>query len=138
MHAILAQSGSPKVLSMFAKISSRVWKCNLPSMITVVSFAAHICAVPPHMNERVYRIFILSSAKVSACMVMAIRMACTNSSVFSQLPLKLLGSATFALLLDWDWVGMLAWGLVAMAWATTDAVAEAMLVMSSWASATWA
>ena len=81
------------------------------------------------MNERVYRIFILSSTKVSACMVMAIWMDCMNSSVFSQLPLKLSGSAAFTLLPDWDWAGVLAWGLVAMAWATGDIVAEATLVM---------
>ncbi len=90
------------------------------------------------MNERVYRIFILSSTKVSACMVMAIWMDCMNSSVFSQLPLKLSGSAAFTLLpnWDWDWAGVLAWGLVVMAWATADAVAEATLVMSSWVLAT--
>src|SRR6266481_721514 len=99
-------------------------------MIAVVSFAAHICAVPPCINERAYRIFILSSAKVSVCMATAIRMAWMNSSVFSQLPSKLSGSAAFAFLLKWDWTGMLAWGLVAMAWVTTDAVAEATLVIS--------
>src|SRR6266481_5157616 len=138
MRAVLARSGSPKVFSMFTKISSRVWKCNRLSIIAIVSFAAHICAVSPHMNERVYRIFILSSTKVSACMVMAIWMDCMNSSVFSQLPLKLSGSAAFTLLpnWDWDWVGVLAWGLVVMAWATADAVAEATLVMSLQVSAT--
>src|SRR6266481_1887290 len=105
-------------------------------MIAVVSFAAHICAVPPCINERAYRIFILSSAKVSVCMVTAIWMAQMNSSVFSRLPSKLSGSAAFAFLLEWDWMGMLAWGLVAMAWVTADAVAEAMLVISSCISVT--
>src|SRR6266481_9416905 len=123
---------------MFTKISSRVWKCDQPSMIAVVSFAAHICAVSPCMNERVYRIFVLSSMKVSACMVMAIQTDCMNSSVFSWLPSKLLGSAAFTLLpdWDWDWVGVLAWGLVVMAWETVDTVAEATLVMLLWVSAT--
>src|SRR6266481_6552928 len=99
-------------------------------MIAVVSFAVHICAVPPRINERAYRIFILSSAKVSVCMVTAIQMAQMNSLVFSWLPSKLSGLAAFAFLLEWDWTGMLAWGLVAMAWVTTDTVAEATLVIS--------
>src|SRR6266481_4650679 len=99
---------------MFTKILSRVWKCNQSFMIAVVSFAAHICAAPPCMNERVYRIFILSSTKVSACMVTVIWTDRMNSSVFSQLPSKLLGLAAFTLLpnWDWDWAGVLAWGLV--------------------------
>src|SRR6266481_4409348 len=105
-------------------------------MIAVVLFAAHICAVPPCINERAYRIFILSSAKVSVCMATAIQMARMNSSVFSRLPSKFSGSAAFAFLLEWDWTGMLAWGLVAMAWATADTVAEATLVLSSCVSVT--
>ena len=35
------------------------------------------------------------------------------------------------------WTGMLAWGFIAIACATADAVAEATLVMSSHVSATW-
>ena len=37
-----------------------------------LSFTAQTCAVPLQMNESAYRIFILLSAKVSACIVTAI------------------------------------------------------------------
>ena len=94
--------------------------------------------VPPHMNESTYKIFILLSMKVSACIVTAIQMALTNSSVWSQFPSNGSGSAALALWVGFCevWTGILAWGFIAIACATVDAVAEATLVISSCVSAT--
>ena len=113
-------------------LRNSVW--DVPSMTVVVSLPAHTCAVPPRMKERAYRIFIHSSTKVSACMVTAIQMAHTNSSVLSRFPLKVSGSAALVLRLECctGWMGMLTWGFVEIAWATADAMAEATFVMSSW------
>src|SRR5882672_7350169 len=53
------------------------------------------------MNERAYRIFILSSTKVSSCMVMAIWTDQMNCSALFLLPLKFSGSAALAPLGEW-------------------------------------
>ena len=107
-------------------------------MTAMVSFTAQTCAVPLHINESAYRILILLSAKVSACIVTMIRMALMNSSVWSQFPSNGFGSAALVLWIGLCevWTGMLAWGFVAMACATADAVAKAMLVISSRVSVT--
>ena len=96
-------------------------------MTAMVLFTAQTFAVPLHMKESAYRTFILSSAKVSTCMVTAIQIALTNSSALSQLLSNGLGSAAFVFQIGLCevWTGMLAWGFVVIACATVDAVAEA-------------
>ena len=90
------------------------------------------------MKESAYRTFILSSAKVSACIVTVIWTALTNSLVLSWFPSNGSGLAALALRagLCEDWAGILAWGFTTIACATVDAVAEATLVMSSHVSVT--
>ena len=118
-------SKSPKVFSTFSKKMSNVCIWDVLFMTAMVSFAAQTCAVPPRMKESAYRTFILSSAKASACIVTAIRMALTNSLVLSQFPSN--GSGLVALALWTElcevWVGILAWGFATIACATADAVA---------------
>src|SRR5882724_3195984 len=84
------------------------------------------------MNDKVYRIFILSSVKVSICMVTVMQMDQTNCSVFSQLLSKISGLATLAFLISWPPVG--ACTLVRIIYATADAAWEAMLATLSGAS----
>ena len=114
-----------------------IW--DVPVITAMVSFAVQTCAMPPHINKSTYRIFILSSAKVLACIVTAIQMALMNSSVWSQFPSNGLGLAALVLQVRFCkvWTGILAWGFIAIACATVDAVAEATLVMSLYVSVTW-
>ena len=90
------------------------------------------------MNESAYRIFILMSVKVLACIVTTIQMALTSSLVWSQFLSNGLGSAALVLQvrLCKVWTGLLAWGFIVIACDTVDAVAKATLVMSSHVSAT--
>jgi len=60
-------------------------------MTAMVSFAAQTCAVPPKMNKSAYKIFILLSTKVSACILTAIQTALTNSSVWSPISIEWFG-----------------------------------------------
>src|SRR5882672_1075227 len=83
------------------------------------------------MKERAYRIFILSLAKVSSCMVMAIQTDRTNCSALSLLPLKLSGLAALAPLGEWlPIVGM----FIRIACAMADVALAAASEMSVWAS----
>ena len=132
-RAILSRSGSPKVLSMLDSNSVRVANMEVYDKITLVSFLAQTCAIPPCIMERVYRIFILSSANVSSCMLTAKRIDRTNCSALSLLPSKYSGSATLTPLGEWLPVGV----LVRMACATADAALVAASVMSLWASRVW-
>src|SRR5882724_736945 len=59
---------------MHAKSSTRVENMDLLDRTVLVSFLAQICAIPPHMKESAYKIFILSSMKVSSCIVTVIQM----------------------------------------------------------------
>src|SRR5882672_2321269 len=74
--AVLSQSGSPKVLSVPANSSARVENVEVWDRISLVSFSAHTCAIPPCMKERAYRIFILSSENVLSCS----QSACSSGS----------------------------------------------------------
>src|SRR5882724_3723552 len=87
-QAVLSQSGSPKVLSMLGSNSARVANVEVYDKITLVSFSAQTCGIPPCIKERAYRIFILSSTNVSSCMVMAMWIDWTNCSALSLLPSK--------------------------------------------------
>src|SRR5467141_3343936 len=78
VHAVLSRSGSLKVLSMPASSSARVENVEVWDKTMLVSFSAQTCAIPPHMKERAYRIFILSSTNVSSCMVTAMQKDQTN------------------------------------------------------------
>src|SRR5882724_8579969 len=129
-QAILSQLGSPKVLSMLDSNSVRVANMEVYDKITLVSFSAQTCAIPPHIKERAYRIFILSSANVSSCMVMAMRIDWKNCSALSLLPSKYSRLATLTPLGKWLLVGV----LVRMACATADAALVAVSMMSLWAS----
>ena len=137
MHAL---SGSLKDFLTSSRKMSKVHIWVVPFMTVMVSFAAQTCAMPPRMKESAYRIFILSSAKVSACIVTAIRTALINSSVLSQFLSNGSGLAALAFQVKVCevWMGMLAWGFAAIACATADgdAIAKATLVMSSRVSAT--
>ena len=68
----LQYTGSLKVFSTFSRKMSNICIWDVPVMTAMVSFAAQTCAIPPLMNKSAYKIFILSSAKVSACIVTAI------------------------------------------------------------------
>ena len=67
---ILSQSGSPKVLSIPASSSARVENLKEWYRTALVSFSAQTYTIPPHMKERAYRIFMLSSMNVTSCIVM--------------------------------------------------------------------
>src|SRR5882724_6561897 len=129
-QAILSRSGSPKVLSMLDSNLARVANVEVYDKITLVSFSAQTCAIPLCIKEREYRIFILSSANMSSCMVMAMWIDQTNCSALSLLPSKYSGSATLMPLGEWLPVGI----LVRMACATADVALAAASVMSLWAS----
>src|SRR5882672_5746331 len=94
--AILSLLGSLKVLVMPASNSERVVNVEEWDRTALVSFSAHTCAIPLCMNERAYRIFILSSEKLSSCIVTAMQTDRTNCSALSLLPSKVSGSAAFA------------------------------------------
>src|SRR5882724_615231 len=134
VQAVLSQSGLPKVLSIDAKSSARVPKEDVLSKITLVSLATHTWAIPPHMKDSVYRIFILSSAKALSCIVTGIRTDWTNCSVISQLLSKGSGSDALAFLVGWPLADVCM--LVRMVWATANAAWEAALAMLSGASFT--
>src|SRR5882724_7713906 len=110
--------------------SARVANMEVYDKITLVSFSAQTCAIPLHIKERVYRIFILSSANMSSCMVTAMQIDRTNCSALSLLPLKYSGSATLTPLGEWLPVGI----LVRMACTTADAALVAASVTSLWDS----
>src|SRR5882724_9725775 len=129
-QAILSWSGSPKVLSMLDSNSARVANVEVYDKIALVSFSAQTCAIPPCIKEREYRIFILSSANVSSCMVAAMRIDQTNCSALSLLQLKHSGSAALMPLDEWLLVGI----LVRMACTMADAAMVAASVMLLWAS----
>ena len=128
-------SGSLKVLLIDAKSSARVLKEDMLSKIALISLAAHTWAIPPHMKDRVYRIFILSSMKALSCMVIAIQMDQTNCSMLSWLPLKGSGLDALAFLVGWPLADVCM--LVRMVWATANAAWEAVLATLSGASITW-
>src|SRR5882724_3845991 len=71
------------------------------------------------MKDNVYRIFILSSAKASICMVTVMWTDWTNCSFFSWLPSKGSGLATLAFLISWPPAGTCM--LVRIICATADA-----------------
>ena len=122
LQAMCALSGSPKALSTCFRKMSNVCIWVILFMTAMVSFTAQTSAVPLHMKESAYKIFILSSVKVSACMVIAVWMACKNSLVLSQLLLKGLGSAALALQIRLCevWTGMLVWGFVTITCVTAE------------------
>jgi len=98
--------------------------------VVLVPLAAQTCYISLLMNDNAYRIFILSSAKASICIVTAIDWM--NCSVVSQLPSKVSGSATLAFLISWPPAG--ACMLVRIVHATADAAWEDALATSSGAS----
>src|SRR5882724_13111399 len=109
---------------------ARVANMEVHDKITLVSFSAQTCAIPPHIKERAYRIFILSSMNMSSCMVTAMQIDWRNCSALSLLPLKHSRSATLTPLDKWLPVGI----LVRMACAMDDAALAAASMMSLWAS----
>src|SRR5882672_841563 len=129
-HAILSLSESLKVLVMPASNSARVVNVEEWYRIALVLFSAQTCAIPLRMNERVYRIFILSSEKVSSCMVMAMRTDQTNCSALSLLPSKVSSSADFTPLGGWLAVSM----FNRIACAMADAALAAASDMLVWVS----
>src|SRR5882672_7666666 len=128
--AILSLLGSLKVLVMPASNSERVVNVEEWDRTALVSFSAHTCAIPLCMNERAYRIFILSSEKVSSCIVTAMQTDRTNCSALSLLPSKVSGWAAFTPLGEWLVVGM----FDRIACTTADAALAAASDMSVWAS----
>src|SRR5882724_5773057 len=98
--------------------------------IALVSFSAQTCAIPLHIKERVYRIFILSYTNMSSCMVMAMWIDQTNCSALSLLPSKHSRLAALTPLDKWLPVGV----LVRMACAMANAALVAGSMMSLWAS----
>src|SRR5882724_6790628 len=128
VQVVLSWSGSLKVLSINAKSSARVPKEDMLSKMVLFSLAAHTWAIPPCMKDRVYRIFILSSAKALSCIVMAIQMDWTNCSMLSQLPSKGSGLDALAFLVGWPLADVCM--LVRMVWATANAAWEAVLATS--------
>src|SRR5882724_11779391 len=129
-RAVLSRSGSPEVLYMLDSNLVRVANMEVYDKIALVSFLAQTCAIPPHIKERAYRIFILSSANVSSSMVTAMRIDQMNCSALSLLPSKYSRSATLTPLGEWLPVGI----LVRMACATADVALVAASVMLLWAS----
>src|SRR5882672_4293346 len=129
-RAVLSLSGSPKVLVMPASNLAMVVNVEEWDRIALVSFSAQTSTIPPCMNERAYRIFILSSEKVSSCMVTAMWTDQKNCSALSLLLLKVSGSAAFAPLGGWLAVGM----FNRIACATADAALAAASDTSVWAS----
>src|SRR5882724_13590900 len=96
----------------------------------LVSFLAHTYAIPPHMKERVSRIFILSSANVSSCIMTAIWTDLTNCLALCLLPSKLSGLAALVFLGKWPLVGM----LERIACTTNNGALVAVSMESPWAS----
>ena len=86
------------------------------------------------MKDRVYRIFILLSAKALSCMVMAILIDQMNCSMLSQLPSKGSGSDALAFLVGRPPANVCM--LARMVQATADATWEAALATLSGASIT--
>src|SRR5882724_7194503 len=129
-QAILSRSGSPKVLSMLDSNSARVANMEVYDKIALVSFSAQTCAIPPCIQERAYRIFILSSTNMSSCMVTAMQIDQMNCSALSLLPSKHSGSAALMPLDKWLPVGI----LVRMDCAMADVALVAASVMWLWAS----
>src|SRR5882672_8119058 len=127
---VLSLSGSPKVLIMPASNSARVVNVEEWDRTALVSFSAQTCAIPLRINERAYRIFILSSEKVSSCMVTVMQTDQMNCSALSLLPLKVSGSAAFAPLGEWLVIGM----FNRIACAMDDATLAAASDTSVWAS----
>jgi len=104
------------------------------SKTTLVSLATQTWAIPPHMKDRVYKIFILSSVKASSCIVTVIQMDQTNCSMLSRLLSKGSGSDALAFLVSWPPADVCM--LMRMVWATANAAWEAALAMSSGVSIT--
>ena len=88
---ILCQYGSPKVLLIPASSSEKVGNVEW-DRIMLVSFSAQTCTIPPHMKERAYRIFILSTVNMLSCIMTAIQTDQMNCSALALLPLKKLSS----------------------------------------------
>src|SRR5882724_12492424 len=132
-RAVLSWLGSLKVLSMLNSNSAKVANMEVYDKITLVSFSAHTCAIPPCIKERAYRIFILSSANVSSCMVTAMCIDRMNCSALSLLPSKHSRLATLTPLDEWLPVCI----LVRMACAMADVALAAVSMMSLWASRVW-
>ena len=114
---------------MPARYSERVVNMEVWGKTTLVSFSAQTCAIPPCMNERAYRIFILSSVKVLSCMVTVIWMDQMNCSALSLLLSKLSSSAALTPLGEWLPIGM----LIRIACATADMALAAASEMLVWA-----
>src|SRR5882724_13000002 len=110
--------------------SARVGNVDVYDKITLVSFSSQTCAIPLHIKERAYRIFILLSANVSSCMVTAMQIDRTNCSALSLLPSKYSRLATLTPLGEWLLVGV----LVRMACAMADAALAAASMTLLWAS----
>src|SRR5882672_2618236 len=122
--SVLSRSGSQNVLLMPARISARVENMEVWDKTVLVSFLAQTCAIPPHMKERAYRIFILPSANVSSCIMMVIWTDQTNCSDLSLLPTKLSSSAALVPLDEWLPVSMLVRIACAMANVALAAASE--------------
>src|SRR5882724_6103142 len=112
---------------------ARVANMEVHDKITLVSFSAQTCAIPPHIKERAYRIFILLSTNMSSCMLMAMWIDQTNCSALSLLPSKHSRLAALMPLDEWLLVGI----LVRMACSKADVALVAASVMSLWASRVW-
>src|SRR5882672_5261226 len=93
VHAVLSQSGSPKVLLMPSSSTASVENMEVWDKTALVLFLAQTCAIPPCMKERAYMIFILLSMNMLTCMVMGIWTDWMNCSALSLLLSKLLGLA---------------------------------------------
>src|SRR5882724_3405975 len=116
-------------LTLLNSSLERVANVEVCDKITLVSFSAQTCAIPPCIKERAYRIFILLSTNMLSCMVMAMQIDWKNCSAWSLLPLKHSGLAALTPLDEWVPVGI----LVRMACATADAALAAVSIMSLWA-----
>src|SRR5882724_13301504 len=64
-RAILSQWGSPKVLSMLDRNLAKVVNMEVYDKITLVSFSAQTCAIPPCIKERAYRIVTSHNSHVT-------------------------------------------------------------------------
>src|SRR5882724_4590769 len=110
--------------------SARVANMEVYDKIALFLFSSQTCAIPLHIKERAYRIFILSSANVLSCMVTAMWIDWTDCSALSLLPSKHSGSATLMPLDEWLSVGI----LFRMACTMADVALAAASMMSLWAS----
>ena len=86
-----------KAFSMFVRSASRFLIDGVPDKTPLVSFVAQTCTIPLCMNESTYRIFIISSTKVSIYIMTVMQMAQMNCSILSLLPLKLSGLTALVL-----------------------------------------